>query len=62
MQPATASDPSGLTDTIQDLIVDTIGAAVLSIATWRYMSRPHEARVDTWVSRFIKRNPRTFRD
>ena len=61
MQPATSSDPSGLTDTIQDLIVDTVGAAVVSLAAWRYMSRPHEARVDTWVSRFIKRNPQIFR-
>jgi hypothetical protein len=29
MQPPTASDPSGLTDTMQDLIVDTIGAALV---------------------------------
>lgn len=62
MQPATENDPSGLTDTIQDLIVDTVGAAVVSLAAWRYMARPHEARLDTWVSRFIKRNPQLFRD
>lgn len=62
MQPSTEHDPSGLTDTIHDLIVDTVGAAVVSLAAWRYMARPHEARLDTWVSRFIKRNPQLFRD
>jgi uncharacterized membrane protein YjdF len=62
MQPATPGDPSGLTDTIHDLIVDTLGAGVVSLAGWRFMSRAREAKVDNWVSRFIKRNPQLFRD
>lgn len=62
MQPATAGDPSGLTDTMQDLIVDTVGAAVVSLWGWRYLSRPHEARIDGWAARFIARHPRWFGD
>jgi uncharacterized membrane protein YjdF len=62
MQPATASDPSGLTDTIQDLIVDTIGAAVVSLWGWRYLRRPHESRIDSWAARFIAKHPRVFGD
>ena len=62
MQPATAYDPSGLTDTIDDLIVDTIGAAIVSLAGWRYLTRAREPRVDDWARRFIQRNPQIFRD
>jgi hypothetical protein len=62
MQPATAGDPSGLTDTIQDLIVDTVGAAIVSLAGWRYLAKARTARVDNWASRFIRRNPQLFGD
>jgi uncharacterized membrane protein YjdF len=62
MQPATKHDPSGLTDTIHDLIVDTAGAAVVAIGGWRYLARPHAARVDAWAARFIRRNPQIFGD
>jgi uncharacterized membrane protein YjdF len=62
MQPATAGDPSGLTDTIQDLIVDTVGAAVVSLAGWRYLARARTAYVDNWARRFIQRNPQLFGD
>ncbi len=62
MQPATARDPSGLTDTIHDLIVDTVGAAVVSLFGWRYLARARRAYVDTWAKRFIERNPRLFGD
>lgn len=62
MQPATAGDPSGLTDTIQDLIVDTVGAAVVSLAGWRYLARSRTPHVDNWARRFIERNPQLFGD
>ncbi len=62
MQPATAHDPSGLTDTIHDLIVDTVGAAIVSLAGWRYLARPRTPHVDNWAKRFIGRNPQIFRD
>jgi uncharacterized membrane protein YjdF len=62
MQPATPGDPSGLTDTIHDLIVDTVGAAIVSLAGWRYMVRARASRVDGWAKRFIERNPQIFGD
>ena len=62
MQPATRRDPSGLNDTIHDLIVDTIGAALVSLFGWRYLARARTAYVDNWAKRFIERNPRLFRD
>jgi uncharacterized membrane protein YjdF len=62
MQPATPGDPSGLTDTIHDLIVDTVGAAVVSLGGWRYLARGRKSRVDNWARRFIRRNPQLFGD
>jgi hypothetical protein len=62
MQPATAGDPSGLTDTIQDLIVDTVGAAIVSLFGWRYLARVRTAHIDNWAKRFIERSPQIFRD
>jgi uncharacterized membrane protein YjdF len=62
MQPATPGDPSGLSDTIHDLIVDTVGAGIVSLAGWRYFSRVRTSYVDNWVGRFIERNPRLFGD
>jgi hypothetical protein len=62
MQPATPGDPSGLTDTIHDLIVDTIGAAAVALAGWRYLARARVSRIDTWASRFLRRNPQIFGD
>ena len=62
MQPATAGDPSGLTDTIQDLIVDTVGAAIVSLAGWWYLHRARASRIDNWAKRFIARNPKIFGD
>ena len=62
MQPATEGDPSGLTDTIHDLIVDSVGAAVVSLAGWRYLHRARRSPVDDWARRFIARNPQIFGD
>jgi hypothetical protein len=62
MQPATTGDPSGLTDTIHDLIVDTVGAAAVSLGGWRYLARARTSPVDSWARRFIQRNPQLFGD
>jgi len=62
MQPAIPGDPSGLSDTIHDLIVDTVGAAIVSLAGWRYMRGTRTSYVDSWVRRFIERNPQMFGD
>jgi hypothetical protein len=62
MQPATPGDPSGLTDTIHDLIVDTAGAAIVAIGGWRYLARARQPHVDNWARRFIQKNPQLFGD
>jgi len=62
MQKPMLGDPSGLTDTMWDLIVNAVGAAIVSLAGWRYMARVRTSYVDDWVRRFIARNPRLFGD
>lgn len=37
MQKPMLGDPSGLTDTMWDLIVDATGALVISVLGWRYL-------------------------
>jgi hypothetical protein len=56
MQKPVPGDPSGLTDTMSDMIVNAIGAAVIGLAGWQYTQRSRRRRVDTWVARFIRRN------
>ena len=58
MQKQTAADPSGLTDTMGDLIVNLAGAAIVSLVGWRYVSRGRRRHVDTWVARFVRRSRR----
>lgn len=62
MQKPMLGDPSGLTDTMWDLIVNAIGALAISVAGWRYLSRARPSYVDDWVKRFIARNPQLFGD
>ena len=61
MQKPMLGDPSGLTDTMWDLILDTAGAGLISLAGWRYIKRARIRRVDTWVGRLIRRNRRIAR-
>src|SRR5690554_4247209 len=62
MQKPMLGDPSGLTDTMWDLIVDAIGALVISILGWRYLKHPGEKSfLERWIDAFIERNPRFFR-
>ena len=56
MQKPMIGDPSGLADTMWDLIVDTIGAAAVALAGWRYLNKSRKRYLDTWVTRFIRRN------
>lgn len=56
MQKAMLGDPSGLTDTMWDLIIDAAAAAIISVAGWRYIRHSRRRYVDTWVARFIRRN------
>ena len=56
MQKPVAGDPSGLTDTMRDLIVDALGAGLISLWGWRYVKRGRRRYVDTWVGRMMRRN------
>jgi len=60
MQKPMMGDPSGLTDTMWDMIVNAIGAFVISFMGWRYLKRKQTFFVRGWIRRFIGRNPRMF--
>ena len=61
MQKAMFDDPSGLTDTMWDLIVDTIGALIISLLGWWHMHRRRSSFIDAWIRKFVARNPHLFR-
>ncbi len=61
MQKPTPGDPSGLTDTMWDLVVNMLGAAVVSLFAWWYMRRGRESFIENWIGRFIEKNPALFR-
>jgi hypothetical protein len=53
---------SGLQDTMWDLIVDTIGAAVISILGWGYLrTAGSDSFLERWINHFVVANPRLFR-
>jgi hypothetical protein len=54
-------DPSGLTDTRWVMIVNTLGAFAISTLGWWYMKRDERSFIETWIRKFIERNPRLFR-
>jgi len=60
MQKPMLGDTSGLTDTMWDLIVDTLGAAAISLLGWWYMKRHECSFIDKWIQWFIDKNPRLF--
>ncbi len=62
MQKPMFGDLSGLTDTMCDLIVDALGALVISVMGWRYLRNPQEQSfLERWIDAFIERNPRFFK-
>lgn len=61
MQKSMFNDPSGLTDTMWDLIVDGIGAFIISILGWGYLSKKgSESFLEAWIDDFIENNPDLF--
>jgi len=62
MQKPMLNDPSGLTDTMWDLIVDTLGALVISIMGYSYIkTAKNTSFLERWIHRFIQRNPQLFK-
>ena len=61
MQKPMFNDPSGLTDTMWDLIVDGVGAAVISFLGWGYLqTKGSESFLESWIDDFIEKNPHLF--
>ncbi len=61
MQKPMFNDPSGLTDTMWDLILDASGAAVISLMGYVYLKSPApDSFLERWIVVFIQQNPRIF--
>ena len=60
MQKPMLNDPSGLTDTMWDLIVDAVGAATISLLGWWYLRRGEQSFIENWIRKFITNNPGLF--
>jgi len=61
MQKPMLNDPSGLTDTMWDMIVNTLGTLAISALGWWYMKQRERSFIEVWIRKFIERNPRLFR-
>lgn len=61
MQKPMFGDPSGLTDTMWDMIVNTLGSLAISALGWWYMIRREHSFIVIWIRKFIENNPRLFR-
>lgn len=61
MQKPMLGDPSGLTDTMWDMIVNALGALTISALGGWNMKRRERSFIEAWIRRFIERNPRLFR-
>lgn len=60
MQKPMLGDPSGLTDTMWDMIVNAIGALFISFMGWRYLRSKQTFFVRSWIRSFIVKNPALF--
>jgi len=57
----TNTQKSGLTDTMWDLIVNSIGALTISFFGWGYLcTEGSDSFLERWIHKFIERNPRLF--
>ncbi|MBL1214047.1 MAG: hypothetical protein HND52_11870 [Ignavibacteriae bacterium] len=52
---------SDLEDTMWDIILDTLGAAIISILGYFYMSRNKEFFINDLLTNFIEHNPKLFK-
>lgn len=61
MQKPMFGDPSGLTDTMWDLIVDAVGALTIAILGYIYLKTARRRSfLQRWILAFIRHNPRLF--
>ena len=53
---------SGLVDTMWDLIVDGVGALIISILGWGFSrTRERDSFLEKWIDSFIDKNPHLFK-
>lgn len=61
MQKPMLGDVSGLTDTMWDLVVDTVGAAVIAVLGYGYLKvSAGKSFLEQWIAAFLEANPRLF--
>ncbi len=62
MQKEMLGDPSGLTDTMWDIIVNALGAFLITFAAYGYLKREKSFFVKDWIRSFIEKNPDWFKN
>jgi uncharacterized membrane protein YjdF len=61
MQMPMFGDSSGLTDTMWDLIMNTVGALAAATLGWRYLKQMKQDIIfESWINAFIDSNPSLF--
>jgi hypothetical protein len=60
MQKPTTGDATGLFDTMEDLIVDAIGAGVVVVLGYRSVKRGADSWTARIIDRFVAANPKLF--
>ncbi len=60
MQKPMLGDPSGLTDTMWDMIVNAAGAMIVSLTGWWYLKRKQSFYIRSLIQKFITSNPKLF--
>jgi len=55
------SNETGVADTMQDLIVDFIGAVIVGLVGWAHSRSGRQSFVIDGVNKFLRTNPRLFR-
>lgn len=60
MQKPMMGDSSGLTDTMWDMIVNAMGAFIISFMGFSYLKRKRTFFVKDWIREFIRSNPQRF--
>lgn len=61
MQKPMLGDPSGLTDTMWDMIVNALGALVIAIVGYGYLKTAgNTSFLERWIQAFIRANPALF--
>jgi hypothetical protein len=62
MERATFANDGSLPDAILDLIVDCVGALVISLLGYRYLKKPSKPSfLLRLIRKFIQNNPRLFK-